>query len=139
MFTNPVVRKALGTVLAVIIAIVGVIGLIAFFEARDSSTTGGQPPAKQEQVNAGTVLDQGNVVLTYSDPSYKRPLKDFAEQNGPDTAVLRAAGGAVIVRLDPQAQGVVARSSAATLQATSPNDPRLQDFVDRWLGEGSSG
>src|SRR6478672_6231159 len=102
MFTNPVVRKALGTVLAVVIAAAGVIGIIAFFEARDSSTTGGTA-AKPKQANAGSVLRSGNVVLTYSDPSYKAALKDFAAQNGPDTANLRAAGGAVIVKHDPKA------------------------------------
>src|SRR4051794_13631339 len=138
MFTNPVVRKVLGTVLAVVIAAVGVIGIIAFFDARDSSTTGGTS-AKPSEVNAGSVLKLGNVILSYSDPSYRQPLHDFAEQNGPDTANLRAAGGSVIVRQDPQAAGVVARSYAATLQATSPADPRLQDFVDRWLGAGTSG
>ena len=138
MFTNPVVRKVLGTVLAVIIAAAGVIGIIAFFDARDSSTTGGAA-AKPAKVNSGSVLKEGNVVLTYSDPAYKAPLHDFAAQNGPDTPVLRAAGGSVIVRHDPHAAGVVARSFSATLQAKSPDDPRLQDFVDRWLGAGPSG
>src|SRR3954453_6760120 len=139
MFTNPVVRKVLGTVLAVVIAAAGVIGIIAFFDARDSSTTGSGTSAKPTQVNGASVLKLGNVVLTYPDPSYKKPLRDFAEQNGPDTPNLRAAGGSVIVRHDPHAAGVVARSFAATLQASSPEDPRLQDFVDRWLGAGSSG
>src|SRR3954449_12201661 len=125
MFTNPVVRKVLGTVLAVLIAAAGVVGIIAFFDARDSSTTGGAQP-KAQNVNKSGVLSDGNVVLTYSDPHYKAALRDFAEQNGPDTPVLRAAGGAVIVRHDPQAAGVVARSSSATLQAQSPQDPRLQ-------------
>src|SRR3954470_3865648 len=124
MFTNPVVRKVLGTILAVLIAAAGVIGIIAFFDARDSSTTGGTQ-AKPTEVNAGSVLKQGNVVLTYSDPTYNKPLHDFAEQTGPDTPNLRAAGGSVIVRHDPHAAGVVARSFAATLQATSPEDPRL--------------
>jgi len=138
MFTNPVVRKVLGTVLAVLIAAAGVIGIIAFFDARDSSTTGGKAP-KSEQVNAEGTLRAGNVVLTYSNPSYKAELADFAAQNGPDTPNLRAAGGAVIVRRDPHAAGVVARSFSATLQAKSPGDPKLQDFVDRWLGEGAPG
>jgi hypothetical protein len=138
MLTNPTVRRALGTVLAVVIAAAGVIGLIAFFESRDESTTGGTAKAP-EQLNAGSVLREGNVVLTYSDPAFKAPLRDFAEQNGPDTPVLRAAGGSVIVRHNATAQGVVARSFSATLQAQSPDDPKLQDFVDRWLGEGAPG
>ena len=139
MFTNPVVRKVLGTVLAVVIAAAGVIGIIAFFDARDSSTTGSGTTPKVQEVNGGSVLKQGNVILSYSDPAYKQALHDFAEQNGPDTPVLRAAGGAVIVRHDPHAAGVVARSFAATLQAKSPDDPRLQDFVDSYLGQGASG
>ena len=138
MFTNPVVRRTLGTVLAVVIATVGVIGLIAFFEARDQSTTGGTATAPK-QINSGSVLGDGNIVLTYSDPAYRRPLREFAEENGPDTPVLRAAGGAIIVKQDPGAAGVVAKSFSATLQAESPEDPKLQDFVDRWLGEGASG
>jgi hypothetical protein len=139
MFTNPVARKVLGTVLAIVIATVGVVGIIAFFEARDSSTTGGTETAKPKQVNTGSVLKDGNVVLTYSDPSYKVPLHDFSESNGGDTDVLRAAGGAVIIKRDPQAAGVVAKAFAATQQYKSPEDPGLQDFVDEYLGQGDSG
>ena len=129
-------RKLLGTLLAVAIAVVGVIGLIAFFNSRDDSTTSS---ATQTTATAKAATD-GNVTLTYSDPALKGQLETLASDLGaPDSPELREAGLAVIVKRDPKAAGVVARASGHELVVATPDDPQLQDFIDRWLGEGASG
>jgi hypothetical protein len=139
MIANPVLRRALGTIAAVAIAIAGVVGLIAFLNAHDDSTTG----AKRTQpalVNSADLLRNGNIELAYADPAYRRPLAALAKRLGaPDTPELRAAGAAIVLRRDATAAGVVARAYGATFNARSPADPRLQEFVDRWLGQGTQG
>jgi hypothetical protein len=129
-------RKLAGTLLAVAIAAAGVIGLIAFFNSRDESTTSSRTPTT---VTARAPSD-GNVVLTYSDAALQPRLKALAADLGaPDTPELRAAGLAVIVRRDPNAAGIVARAAGHELAVAEPDDPQLQDFIDRWLGEGAAG
>jgi len=136
---KPVLRKAVGLLAAVAIAAAGVVGLIAYFNSHDSATTSGGPKTAT-QVNAGELLKSGNVELSYADPAYRKPLAALAAKLGaPDTPELRAAGAAVVLRHDAGAAGVVARSYGATYTAKSPADPALQEFVDRWLGQGSSG
>ena len=139
MIERPLIRRALGTVVAVAIAIGGVIGLIAFFNSHDDSTTGAKSTAPA-QVNSGALLRNGNVELDYAAAADRKPLAALAKQLGaPDTPELRAAGAAIVLRRDPAATGVVARAYGATYQASSPQDPRLQDFIDRWLGQGTQG
>lgn len=132
-------RKALGTLVAVAIAAAGVVGLIAFFDARDSATTGPVATAPT-QVNAGELLAAGNIELAYADPSFGPKLTALARRLGaPDTPALRAAGAAIIVQRETGVAGVLARAYGQTYQARSPTDRGLQDFVDRWLGTGTSG
>jgi hypothetical protein len=137
-------RKLVGTLLAVAIAVVGVIGLIAFFNGRDESTTGGdgtQPaPGTERTAAGGSLLEQGNVVLRYSDRSLTAALETLASDLGaPDSPELRAAGQAVVLRRDPQAGGVVAEAFEHTLTVATPSDPQLQAFIERWLGQAASG
>jgi hypothetical protein len=137
-------RKAVATLAAVAIAVAGVIGLIAFFNSRDNSTTSDQgvvsAPGVEEPAGGGVLLERGNVVLTFSDPTFAPKLRSLAADLGaPDTPELRAVGQAVVVRRDPQAGGVVARAQRHSLTVVSPADPRLQDFIEHWLGQGSSG
>jgi hypothetical protein len=136
-------RKLAGTLLAVAIAVVGVIGLIAFFNGRDESTTGGegnQPAPGVQRAAGGTLLEQGNVVLRYSDRSFTAALETLASDLGaPDSPELRAAGQAVVLRRDPQAGGVVAEAFEHTLTVATPSDPQLQAFIERWLGQTASG
>jgi hypothetical protein len=139
MISNPVLRRALGTLAAVAIAIAGVIGLIAFFNAHDNSTTGAKT-TQPAQVNSGDLLRSGNIELAYADPAYRKPLAALAQKLGaPDSPELRAAGAAIVLRRDPSATGVVARAYGATFKAGSPVDPALQEFIDRWLGQGTQG
>jgi hypothetical protein len=126
------VRKLAGTLLAVAIAVAGVIGLIAFFNARDDSTAGDQ--TKTERVAAS---GDGNVTVTYKDPVDAKRLRGLAEELGaPDTPELRAAGLAVIVE---KGDAITATAGDETVTVGSVDDPALQDFIERWLGQGSSG
>lgn len=138
-------RKLVGTLLAVAIAVVGVIGLIAFFNSRDDSTTGDARPATEpgRTSTAGggdALLEGGNVVLRFSDGSFAPRLRALAGDLGaPDTPALRAAGQAVVLRRDPKAAGVVADAYRHTLTVREPGDPQLQAFIERWLGRAATG
>ena len=139
---GPLLRRVLGGALAVVIAIAGVVGLIAFFNGRDSSTTGGEGTTPSPGVSApagrSALLKSGNVVLTYSDRSFTPALRKLAAGVGaPDTPELRAAGQAVVLRVDPKVGGVAARALSHSLVVRTPSDPALQDFIERWLGPGS--
>lgn len=127
-------RKLAGTLLAVAIAVAGVVALIAFFNARDDSTAA--EGTKTTVVASG----DGNVVVTYSDPAEGDALRELGEELGaPDTPELREAGLALIVRRDPGAQGIMATAGDETVRVDVPEDPRLSQFIERWLGQGASG
>jgi len=138
------VRKVLGTVAALAIAVVGVVGIIAFLNSRDTSTTGGAGtvpmPGVAVPAGGGALLRSGNIVLTYSDPTFTPALRRLTSSLGaPDTPALRATGQSVVLRRNPRAGGVVARAWKHTLTVTSPADGRLQDFIESWLGQGAAG
>jgi len=137
-------RKLVGTLLAVAIAFFGVVGLIAFFNSRDESTTTGgrsEPtPGTEEPAPRGSLLAQGNVVLRYSDGSFTPQLKRLATDLGAlDSPESRAAGQAVVLRRDTRSGGVVALAARRRLTVAEPSDPQLQAFVERELGQGASG
>jgi hypothetical protein len=132
-------RKLAGTVAVLAVAVAGVVGLIAFFNSRDSSTTSGSGSAAAPGVAApaagGALLRSGNIVLTYSDASFTPKLRALAASVGaPDSPGLRAAGQAVVLRRDPKVGGIVARAFKHTITVASPADGRLQDFIESWLG-----
>lgn len=124
-------RKLLGTILAVAIAVAGVIGLIAFFNARDGSTTTHTTPT------TAAAKGSGNVTVTYVEDVDGARLRGLAEDLGaPDTPELRRAGLAVIVR---RGTAITATAGDQKITVGSVADPALQDFIERWLGQGSSG
>lgn len=141
---TPAAKRIVTGIVIVAIAISGVVGLIAFFNNRDSSTTGSggaQPtPGVAAPTVSGPLLARGNVELRYADPAFGPKLRALASSLGaPDTAALRSAGAAVVLRRDPNAGGIVAQAYKHTLTVTSPADPSLQDFIESWLGRGASG
>ncbi len=136
-------RRLAGALAIIVLAVAGLFGLLAFFNSRDDSTTGGRTGAPAPGVAApaagGALLKGGNVVLAFSDPTFASRLKALAGSLGaPDTPELRAAGQAVVLRPDPKAGGVIARAYRHTLTVNTPADPRLQDFIERWLGRVAS-
>lgn len=133
-------RRALITLGSVLVAIVGVIALIAFFNSRDPSTTGtgtGAParPAGTTATGASPLLRAGNVELRYSDPAFTPRLLALARSLGAtDSRAARAAGQAVVLRRAPGVGGIRARALGRSLAVATPADPQLQAFVERWLG-----
>jgi hypothetical protein len=141
---TPAAKRIVTGLVILAIAVSCVVGLIAFFNNRDSSTTGGSGTAPSPGVAApaasGSLLAKGNVELRYSDPSFGPKLRALASSLGaPDRPALRDAGAAVVVTRDPKAGGVVAHAYKHGLTVAKPADPSLQDFIESWLGRGSSG
>lgn len=135
-------RRVIEAIAVVAIALAGVIALLLFFESRDASTTtSDRPPAisgpgVSDPTATSKLLRAGNVELRYARAADRNALVDFAErQAGTDSSALRAIGGAIVVVRDPKASRVVARAYRRTLRLGSLDDPRLQAFVEAWLGQ----
>ena len=137
----PLLRRAIEAVAVVAIALAGVIALLLFFEGRDASTTAASAPAVSgpgvpDATATSSLLRAGNVELRYARPADRNALVVFAQREaGTDTSALRAIGGAIVVIRDPQAAGIVAIAYKRRLQLASVRDPRLQAFVEAWLGQ----
>jgi hypothetical protein len=82
-----------------------------------------------------TALAAGNVVIAFDGPAgaLRRLQRSTA---GPFTPDLAAAGQAVILDRRPGLGGVVALAWRRRLRAADASDPRLEDFVNTWLGQG---
>ena len=142
--STPLAKRIVTGLVIVAIAVSGVVGLIAFFNNRDSSTTGGgtttPSPGIASPAATGGLLAKGNIVLRYSDPSFTAKLHGLASSLGaPDTPDTRAAGAAVVLKRDPKAGGVIAQAYKHSLTVRGPGDSRLQDFIESWLGQGAAG
>jgi hypothetical protein len=125
-----------------VLAVAGLIGALSWFAARDDATTSGATaPGVAAPAPAGPLagaLKRGNVVLRHG-RGVTRAAADRAARSlaGPDTPALRAAGQAVIVVADPSTAGVVAEAWRRRQRGPSPDDPRVQEFVEYWLGRGN--
>jgi hypothetical protein len=135
-------RRALTTLGVAVVAVAGVIALIGFLNSRDSATTNDRPVATPGAVApgaTGAALRAGNVELAYGPAPYGKALRRLGDSLGArDTPELRATGEAVIVRREATRAGVLARAWRHTLSVVSPQDPRLQDFIETWLGRGAA-
>jgi Protein of unknown function (DUF3105) len=79
-------------------------------------------------------LALGNVVIAYDgDP----PAAVQEEVSGPFDPELAAAGQAVILAKRPGLEGVQALAWRRRLIANGPEDPKLQEFAEAWLGQGA--
>jgi hypothetical protein len=138
------VRRVATGLAVFVVAFAGVVGLLAFFESRDQSTTAGgtaeQGPGRPDPSADQPSLELGNVVLRYSRPSDRAALTALAGRlAGPATSTLRQTGQAVVVVEDAAVDPIVAQAWKRSLRVTSAADPRLQDFVEAWLGRGKAG
>jgi hypothetical protein len=135
---RPTLRQVGELGLAFLIALVGVVGIIFFFEARDQSRVDtqdvgmgqpyrGEPPLSPALRRA---VARGNVVVLYRDPRPPAGVRDLTGGAGPE---LRRVGLAVLLdrnrRLDAP---LVAVSSTKFERARSAE--ALNPFVDRYLG-----
>jgi len=104
----------------------------------DAAITRDQTELTDDQlVNA---LALGNVVITYDEakaPAALVALQRDVQGSGFD-ASLAGAGQAVLLARRPGA-GVQALAWRRRLVASGPDDPRLREFADAWLGQGPAG
>jgi hypothetical protein len=135
------VTRVLVVAAAILVALAGSIGLIAFFQSRDDADIGGSAGAEAPGVSAPAEtearLRKGNVVITYSDQSDGPALRALAEDvAGPPDMTLVDAGQAVIVEQNPdQDEPVVVRAYKRRLVAQSGADREVREFVEHWLGQ----
>jgi hypothetical protein len=82
-------------------------------------------------------LQSGNVIITYEEAKPPAALVALQRdvQGGPFDAFLSGAGQAVILARRPGA-GVQALAWRRRLIASGPDDPKLREFADAWLGQG---
>jgi len=109
--------------------------------APDKPPTSG--PHREAPVNADrteltddeilTALAAGNVVLAYEGAA---PAAIQEEVSGPYDPELAAAGQAVILAKRPGVGGVQALAWRRRLVASGPDDPKLREFAEAWLGQG---
>ena len=136
-------RRAGLLALAVLVALAGVIGLVAFLQTREDSTvdeSGESAPGVVDASLTTRTLAQGNVILTYRQSGQREQLKALAEEiAGPPDQALVHAGQAVLVQARPSGGGgVVAEAYKRRLEVASRDDPGLQDFIEYWLGRGDA-
>jgi hypothetical protein len=133
------VRRAGLLVLAVLVALAGVVGLVAFLQSRDESTVDqseASAPGVADPALTQRALAQGNVILTYRQSGQREQLRALAEEiAGPPDQALVHAGQAVLVQARPSGGGgVVAQAFERRFETATPDDPQLRDFVEYWLG-----
>jgi Protein of unknown function (DUF3105) len=135
------VRRAGVLAAAIVVALAGSIGLIAFLQSRDDADIGGARttagPGEAAASETEARLRKGNVVLTYSDQRDGPALRALAEDvAGPPDMSLVDAGQAVVVEQRPdQDEPVVARAYRRRLVADSGASPEVREFVEFWLGQ----
>ncbi|MGH2841095.1 MAG: hypothetical protein ACRDKY_09760 [Solirubrobacteraceae bacterium] len=120
----------------VLLAAAGVIGAIAYFNARDDATVSTtEGPGRERPAGERPVVRPGNVLLVYSEAQLARPLLALQrELSGTDKALV-AAGQAVIVRRNRALPVPVTGLSARhRLDASRAELEALRDFVEYWLG-----
>jgi hypothetical protein len=158
--------RRLGLVAAgVVIAVAGLIAMALAFNARDDAPLSGaaQGPGELQAVGEGewptsgdhrrdhvtrdrreltddqilSALEVGNVVILYDgrDPAaaLTRLQEDVA---GPFDAEVAAAGQAVILARRAGAGPATALAWRRVLETDDPQDPRLREFTEAWLGRG---
>ena len=151
-------RRVLGGLVVVVLSLAAVAGLVLVLQSRDDAQVGsaGGPgrkvadrcPAQPASVTRdrrrlsaaqiGTALAQGNVVILYP----ARPIAELRRlqrdvSGGPFDAEVAAAGQQVILAESGAPAGYEARAWGRRLTVDTPQDPRLREFADAWLGRGA--
>jgi hypothetical protein len=136
------VRRAAVTLLTVLVALAGAVGLVAFFQSRDDANigAGATAPGVAAPEENDPRLANGNVILTYRRAEDGPVLRALAEETaGPGDPALEQAGAAVIVlrRPNQSAGPVVAHATGRRLATDAADDPALRQFTEYWLGRGT--
>ncbi len=131
-------RRVVTTLVTFVLCLAAVVGVLAFFNARDESTVAQQPggPGEELPPPADEIETAGNVYLRASDGADLPELRTLGREiAGEPTQALRATGQAVIVEQDLSADGIEAVAAGASLTVEDPDDPELEEFVSFWLGK----
>ena len=151
-------RRLLGGLLVLVLAAAAVGGALLLLQSRDDAGVSGPTgpgervadrcPARPAPVTRDrrklsdaqiqTALAQGNVVLFYA----RRPLPELRElqrdfTGGAFDAEIAAAGQAVILADNDRPSGYQARAWGRRLTVTAPDDQKLRQFTEAWLGKGA--
>ena len=135
---RPRLRDVFSFLLSFVVALVGAVGVILFFEARDESQLEGPRAEPGERYRGEPVLSpaledavaQGNVVVLHRDARIPRGTRELTEGAGPR---LRELGLAVILEREPTLAAPLAAVSDDRIElANRPSE--LRNFVDFHLG-----
>jgi anti-sigma factor RsiW len=121
----------------VLVVVAGIVGAIAYFASRDSSTvsTSNEGPGRERAAGERPAVKTGNVLLLYSDPKLAQPLRALQGELAGGEEALAAAGQAVLVRRAPnQREPLRALSSGHRLDADRAHLAAVRSFVEYWLG-----
>jgi hypothetical protein len=131
----PGVQRFLPAFAAILLVAVGVIGAIALLASRDHSSLTPSTPVSDSAGQGPLGLTDGNVVVLVASGADRVRVDQLAKQLGAlDTQATRAAGQALVSKLDPSITGVKVESGNATLVAASATDPAVAAFVRQHLG-----
>jgi uncharacterized protein DUF3105 len=84
-----------------------------------------------------TALEVGDVVIAYPQAQPAAALKQLQEDvSGRFDAELSALGQMVVLVRRPGLVGIQGLAWRRRLDAQSPDDPKLREFADAWLGKG---
>ena len=121
-----------------VIALIGAVGVILFFEARDESQLEGERAEPGEVYRGEPVLSpaleeavaKGNVVVLYRDPRQPRGTQELAEGAGPR---LEELGLAVVFEREPTLKTALGAIADDRIEyGDTPSE--IRNFVDFHLG-----
>lgn len=135
---RPRLRDVVSFLLSFVIALVGAVGVILFFEARDESQLEGPRAEPGDPYEGEPVLSpgleqavgKGNVVVLHRDPRPPAGTEDLTEGAEPR---LRGLGLAVILEREPTLQAPLGAIADERIQLAQTPD-ELRNFVDFHLG-----
>ena len=135
---RPRLVDILGFIVSFVIALIGAVGVILFFESRDEAQLEGGRDVPGRIYHGEPVLSpgleeavaQGNVVVLYRDPRFPAGTEELAEGAGPR---LRELGLAVIFEREPTLRTPLGAIADDRIEfGNTPAD--IRNFVDFHLG-----
>jgi hypothetical protein len=133
-------RRAGVVALAFVVALLGAVAVVLFFQSRDKSTVAGTAdhPAPGQPYSGEPTLSPaledavglGNVVILHRGARPPKGVEQLTEGAGPE---LRGDGLAVLTEVEPTLKTELAAVSRTRIQFTERPE-ELRAFVDYWLG-----
>lgn len=135
---RPRLRDVFSFLVSFLVALVGAVGVILFFEARDESQLEGPRAEPGEPYRGEPVLSpalqeavaQGNVVVLHRDARLPAGTRELTEGAGPR---LRELGLAVILEREPTLEAPLGAVSEDRIELAN-RASELRNFVDFHLG-----